>query len=131
MSISQRALAASEMPERERPLSERFRIAGDEWVAAKFKRDKIKGLKNTMLERLKCDLIEEVRQSGNRMTNAEAERLIEMSSTWEEYIVGLAEAERDTEAAWVRCQEIEMLFGEWQSKEANARKERSFGRQTP
>ena len=136
-SISQRAIGAKDMPENERPLSERFRIAGDEWVAAKFKRDKIKGLKNTMLERMKRDLIEEAeqeRREGLRqksLTNAEAERIVEMGTEWETYIIGLAEAERDTESAWVRCQEIEMLFGEWQSKEANARKERQMGRQTP
>lgn len=118
-----------DMPEHERPISELFRIAGDEWVTAKFKRDQIKGLKNTMLERQKRDLIEEARQAGMRMTNAEAERIVEMSAEWEQYILGLAEAERDTESAWVRCQELEMRFGEWQSREANARKERQMGRQ--
>lgn len=117
-----------DMPEHERPISELFRIAGDEWVAAKLKRDLIKGLKTTMLERQKRDLIEEARQIGTRMTNSEAERTVEMSTEWEQYIRGLAEAERDTEAAWVRCQELDMRFGEWQSREANARKERQMGR---
>ena len=117
-----------DMPEHERPISERFRIAGDEWVEAKFKRDKIKGLKNTMLERQKSDLIEDARQVGTRMSNAEAERIVEMSTEWELYIIGLAEAERDTESAWIRCQELEMIYGEWQSREANARKERQMGR---
>lgn len=134
-SISQRALQPREMPERERPLSEQYRIAGDEWVEAKFKRDKIKGLKNTMLERMKRDLVEQSdrdRADGLRqksLTNAEAERLVEMSTEWEQYILGLAEAERDTESAWIKCQELEMAFGEWQSREANARKERQMGRQ--
>ena len=118
-----------DMPAHERPISELFRLAGDEWVAAKFNRDKIKGLKNTMLERQKRDLIEEARQAGMRMTNAEAERIVEMSDEWEQYVLGLAEAERDTESAWVKCQELEMRFGEWQSREANARKERQMGRQ--
>lgn len=134
-SISQRALQTRDMPERERPISERFRLAGDEWVEAKFKRDKIKGLKNTMLERMKRDLVEQSdrdRADGLRqksLTNAEAERLVEMSTEWEQYILGLAEAERDTESAWIKCQELEMAFGEWQSREANARKERQMGRQ--
>jgi hypothetical protein len=131
--ISERAMGRpdpAEIPERERPLSELYRIAGDAWVEAKFKRDKIKGLKTTMLERQKRDLIEEARQAGTRMTNAEAERIIEMSTEWEQYIIGLAEAERDTESAWIKCQEIEMRFGEWQSQEANARKEQRISRQS-
>jgi len=131
--ISERAaskLKPAEMPERERPLSEQYRLAGELWVDAKFKRDKIRGLKNTMLERLKRDAIEEAREAGNRMTNAEAERIIEMSTTWEEYILGLAEAERDTELAWIKCHEIELKYGEWQSQEANARKERQISRQS-
>ena len=128
-SISQRALGAKDMPERERPISEQYRIAGDAWVHAKKKRDLIKGLKNTMLERQKRDLIEEARQAGNRMTNAEAERIVEMSTEWETYVRGLVEADAETEAAWVKCHEIEMRYGEWQSAEANARKERHMGRQ--
>ena len=128
-SISQRALQPKEMAEHERPLSEQYRIAGDEWVAAKKERDLIKGLKNTMLERRKRDLIEEARQSGSRMTNAEAERIVEMSTEWEQYIRGLIDADEKTESAWVRVHEIELRYGEWQSAEANARKERQMGRQ--
>lgn len=128
-SISQRALRPREMPEHERPLSEQYRIAGDEWVAAKKERDLIKGLKNTMLERQKRDLIEEARQSGTRMTNAEAERIVEMSTEWEQYIRGLVEADANTESAWIRVHEIEIRYGEWNSAEANARRERQIGRQ--
>lgn len=126
---SQRAMGVRDLPEREQPISERFRIAGDAWVEAKKKRDLIKGLKNTMLERQKRDLIEEARESGSRMTNAEAERIVEMSAEWERYICGLVDADAETESAWVKCQELEMMYGEWQSREANARKERQMGRQ--
>jgi len=131
--ISERAAAKlkpQEMPERERPLSEQYRIAGELWVEAKFKRDKIKNLKNTMLERLKHNVIEEAREAGVKVSNAEAERIIEMSKEWEEYNLGLAEADRDTELAWIMCHEIELRYGEWQSQEANARKERQISRQS-
>lgn len=135
MSISQRAVAnslppgVSEMPEKERPISELFRLAGDRWVAAKKKRDIIRGLKDTMLIRRKREIIEDARLAGERMTKTDAEDIVKASTEWEDYIRGLAEAEEATEAAWIRCQELEMKFGEWNSEQANARKERQMGRQ--
>lgn len=136
-SISDRAIAASrpiktaEMPERERPLSELFRIAGDEWVAAKKKRDILKGLKDTVFARRKRELIDDARQVGEKMTKVDAEDIIKASTEWETYIRGLIDAEEITEAAWVRCEEIQMRFSEWNSAEANARRERNIGRQAP
>lgn len=128
-SISQRALGVKDMPERERPISELFRIAGDEWVAAKKKRDLIKGLKDTMLARRKRELVEAARQAGERMSKTDAEEIVKASDEWESYIRGLVEAEEATESAWVKCEELTMRYGEWQSAEANARKERHMGRQ--
>lgn len=127
--ISQRALGVKDMPERERPISELFRIAGDEWVTAKKKRDLIKGLKDTILIRRKRELIEEARQLGERMTKTDAEDIVKASTEWEDYIRGLADAEEATESAWVKCQELEMRYGERQSAEATARKEWGMGRQ--
>lgn len=128
-SISERAIAPREMPERDRPISELFRIAGDSWVAAKKKRDLLKGLKDTFLERRKRQLIEDARDAGERMSKVDAESIVKCSDEWEKYIEGLVEAEEVTESAWVKCQELEMRYGEWQSAEANARKERQMGRQ--
>lgn len=134
-SISQRALAASnppgvtDMPEKERPLSEQYRLAGDAWVAAKKKRDLIRGLKDTMLERRKREIIDDAHQAGERMSKADAEGFVKASTEWENYIRGLVDADEATEAAWVKVHEIELRYGEWQSAEANARKERQMGRQ--
>lgn len=128
-SISERAIAPREMPERERPISELFRLAGDSWVAAKKQRDLIKGLKNTMFARRKREIIEEHRQQGIKIAKSDAEEMIEASDEWEQYIRGMIEADEATEAAWVKCQELEMRFSEWNSEQANARKERQMGRQ--
>lgn len=119
------------MPERERPISEIYRIAGDKWVAAKKKRDLIKGLKDTTLEREKRRLIDDARDLGERMSKVDAESIVKASKEWEDYIRGLVDAEEATESAWVECQELEMRYGEWQSDEANARKERHMGRGQP
>lgn len=127
--ISQRAHGTREMPEKERPISELFRIAGDKWVAAKKKRDLIKGLKDTVLIRRKREIIDDARHAGERISKVDAEDIVKASTEWEDYIRGLAEAEEATESAWVVCQELEMRFSEWQSAEANARRERQMGRQ--
>ena len=129
-SISQRALGVREIPDREKPISELFRLAGDKWVNAKKKRDLIKGLKDTVLARRKREIIEEARALDQRMSKVDAEESVKASPEWEEYIRGLVDAEEMTEAAWVQCQELEMRYGEWQSAEANARKERQMGRQS-
>lgn len=126
---SQRALGVQEMPERERPISELYRIAGDEWVKAKKQRDLLKGLKDTTLEREKRSLIDEARDMGERMSKVDAESIVKASADWEKYIRALVDAEEATESAWVKCQELEMRFSEWQSAEANARRERNMGRQ--
>ena len=128
-SISQRALQPKELAEHERPISEQFRIAGDEWVQIKKKRDLIKGLKDTMLARRKRELLEDARQAGEKMAKTDAEEIVKASTEWEQYIRGLVEADAETEAAWVRCEELQMRFSEWNSAEANARKERQMGRQ--
>lgn len=127
---SQRALGIREMPERERPISEVFRLAGDAWVLAEYEYDKLKALRDTVFERRRKAVVEAAKRAEIKMTLADAEREVVASDEWEQYERDLVEAKRIRDAAWVRRKEVELQFQEWVSSDANSRKERAMGRQS-
>lgn len=133
MSISEQALAKSsgsrlapaEMPEKERPISEEFRIAAKEWVELDKAARLLDELKTVTLAQMKTNLMAE----RGEMADAKAERLAKSSKEWEEYIRAMVDAKGAANLARVKMQWIELRFHEWQSADANARRERHMGRQ--
>lgn len=130
MSISERAingskLAPTDMPEKERPISEEFRIAAKEWVELDKAARLLDEMKSVTLAQMKTNLMAE----RGDMPDAKAERLCKSDPDWASYIKAMVEAKAAANLARVKMQWIEMRFSEWTSADANARKERHMGRQ--
>lgn len=119
MSNAARALNAStvrEMPEREQPLSEQFRLVAKAWCdldgAARMLEECKTATLSTMMKRL-----------GDKPA-AHAERDVKASSEWHDYIKRMVETRTAANLKKVQLKYLELKFSEWQSAEANARSER-------
>lgn len=123
--ISQRATEAAgvrEMPEHERPISEQFRIVAKQWVDAHAAANLLEETKSAVLSRLMMNL-------GREVSVARAEMEVKAGDDWKEHIEKMVEARKKADLLRVQMKYIEMRFSEWQSNDANQRKERHFGRQ--
>lgn len=123
MSNADRALARShvrEMPASEMPISEQFRIAGDLWADAHAAATLREELKSVNLQKFKTDLITEL----GPMPDNRAERIVKASPKWEEYIRAMCADRAKADRLKVQMEYWKMRYGEWNSKEANARVER-------
>lgn len=96
-----------------RPLSEVFREAADEWVdldAAARLREETKSLRFSQ----RCMALGE-------MAVNKAEQLTKASNDWHEEVLMDVEARTKANKARVYMESVKMRFQEWQSQEANAR----------
>jgi|GEM_PF-796023 len=122
MSISERARAGvTEMPERERPISEQFRIVARQWVEA----DKAANI----LEECKSAVLSKLMMAKGDVAVSKAEMLSKASDEWAEHLNLMVQARADANLRKVQMEFIRMQFSEWQSNDANARRERQMGRQ--
>jgi hypothetical protein len=124
-SVSARAQEASGvrmMPEGERPLSEQFRIVAKQWVDAHAAANFLEETKSAVLSRLMMNL-------GREVSVARAEMEVKAGSDWKEHIEKMVEARKQADLLRVQMKWIEMRFSEWQSADANQRKERTYVRQ--
>ena len=121
-SISERARAGvTDMPERERPISEQFRLVARAWVEA----DKAANI----LEECKSAVLSKLMLSQGDMAVSKAEMLSKASADWQEHLDLMVTARADANLRKVQMEYIRMQFSEWQSNDANARRERHMGRQ--
>ena len=111
------------MPEAERPISEEFRIAGKEWVEA----DKLAHL----AEELKSSKLAEMVLRDTTLSINRAEAQAKSSLEWREYIEDMVTKRSAANLARIKLKWVEMRFSEWMSNDANSRKERQMGRQSP
>ena len=118
MSISERA--TKNIPERERPISELFRIVALEWVDLNSAADIQEEMKTTFLEQWKN---EEVLKAGGKLPDSHAERIVKAQPRWEEFIRQMCADRAAANKAKAKMEYYRMLFNEWQSKEANSRHE--------
>ena len=122
MSISERARAGvTEMPERERPISEQFRIVARAWVEA----DKAASI----LEECKSAVLSKLMMAKGDVPVSKAEMLSKASDEWAEHLNLMVSARADANLRKVQMEFIRMQFSEWQASDANARRERQMGRQ--
>lgn len=126
MTISERARAGM-MPPSERPISEEYRLAAKDWVEAQKAARLYEEMKTATLAQMKTNLMKEM----GDMADAKADRLARSSKDWSDYIHAMVEAEAAANFAKVKMKWVELRYGEWQSSDANARRERQMGRQTP
>jgi len=142
MTISQRATAAAgvrEMPEHERPLSEQFRVVAKKWVDENAAADLLEDTKQIVFSEIVMrrtqEAISAVGGDGKAMdqikatSNARMEHMARASQEWRDHITATVEARRKANLSRMQMKYLEMRFGEWQSADANQRKERSMGRQ--
>jgi hypothetical protein len=125
MSIAQEAVAKSgvrEMLERDRPISEEFRLVAKQWVDAHAAANLLEETKTSVLSRMMMNL--DGKLSVNR-----AEMQVKASADWHEHIEKMVEARKRADLLRVQMKYIEMRFSEWQSADANQRKERTYVRQ--
>lgn len=126
--ISERALGIREVPEKDRPVSEVFRLQGEAWAEAAHDALINKLLKDTFFERLRQSIYDEQIEAGNKISMNEAGRIATMSSEYEGYLRNLAAKKLEEDRAWVKRKSVEFGFDDLQNRDANARRERDIGR---
>ena len=124
-SISERARGVTEMPERERPISEKYRLQGREWARLKRAHKRLKEEGPVLLAKGKMRFVD----AGAAKSGAAAERLHIITEDHAKYLDALVLAEHLEDLAKIELRAIDMEYGEWQSNDANARRERHMGRQ--
>jgi len=122
-SISQRAVQAAEMPERDRPLSEQYRLASKDYVKAKSIAK--------LAEDLKPSKFSELINLRADMAVSRAEHAVRASQEWKDYVASVVASVEAADMARAKVKWIEMRFQEWVMQQAGARKEREMGRQSP
>ena len=117
MSTSQRAI--SELPEREQPISEQFRIVAKQWVDADAAASLMEELKTTTLEKMKQRIIED----EGPMAENKAERQAKCDPEWEAYLRGMCAHRATANRLKVQMKYLEIKHREWIGLDATARAE--------
>ena len=110
-----------DMPERERPISEEYRIASKEAV-------RLKSVAK-LAEDLKQSRFAELMLAHNDLAVSRAEIAVRASKEWQDYVRSVCAAHEAADYAHKRVKWIEMRFQEWVMEQAHARHERQMGRQ--
>ncbi len=114
-----------DMPERERPLSEQYRLAANQWCKADAAARILEELKTTRLEQKKQAC---VRASGIDMADNKAERMVKASPEWEEYIIAMVDARTVANELKIEMEAIRMQERELADRNANIRAEQRLMR---
>ena len=126
MTISERARArppVAEMPERERPISEEFRLVAKAWVDANAAANLLEETKSAVLSKMMLALGEK--------SVAAAEMKVKASDKWYNHVKKIVDARAEADLRKVQMEYVRMKFSEWQSNDANSRREFRMGRQAP
>lgn len=118
-------VTSATMPQHERPLSERFRLAGLAWAEAEAKADLVEKMRDPTLEAMKNEKYQQLTDAGEKkIPEATLERIVKGSPEWGEYIAGMCHARELANKAWVERRAIELQMSEMIDGNANARTER-------
>lgn len=121
-SISERAKAGvTEMPERERPISEQFRIVARQWV------DDDKAA--SILEESKSAVLSQMMLKEGEIPVSKAEMRVKGSAEWQEYLDKMVSARAAANLRKVQLDYLRMKEREADREDWNARSERKMGRQ--
>ena len=117
MTTSGRAI--SNLPERDQPISEQFRIVAKQWVDADSAASLMEELKTTSLEKMKQRIID---QEGP-MADNRAERQAKCDPEWEAYLRGMCAHRATANRLKVQMEYLKMKHREWIGADATARAE--------
>jgi hypothetical protein len=104
------------MPNADRPISELFRIASEEWVDADAAAN--------LLEETKSAVLAKLMMAEGDIPVSRAEMRVKASDTWREHIEKMVDARANANLLKVRVDYLKMRFSEWNAADANARAER-------
>lgn len=125
--ISERATAnVSQMDKRDRPLSERFRLAGNDWVAKHRAAELLEELKSSTVAQMVLNRLNDGPVPFNR-----AEIEVKASAAYREYVEQMVEARSVANKARVTMDTLRYMVAEWQADDANQRAERRTSRAQP
>lgn len=122
--VKTRGNTISQMPERDRPISEEFRVIAKLWVTADADARLLEELKTTRLEQQKQNLIE----TEGDMPDSHAERRVKATPEWETYIQGMVDAKTEANMKKAHMEFLRMRFTEIQDANASARAEQRLNR---
>lgn len=98
-----------------RPLSEIWREAADEWVD--------KDAAARLLEDTKTAVMAQKQAALGDIPVNKAEQIVKASADWHRHLVKIVDARTEANKALVNRDYIKMKYGEWNSHEANQRTE--------
>lgn len=110
----------TELAERDRPVSEQYRIIAKAWTAAEAAAHVLEETKSAVFAQ-KCVALGEM--PVNR-----AEQTVKASQDWFEHLEKIVAARREANLKKVQLEYIRMKFSEWQAMDANSRSERRMSR---
>lgn len=123
-SISERASAMVQpLPQRERPLSEQYRLVAKAWVEAEHAA--------SLLEDTKSATLAQMMVAKGDMPVSKAEMLTKASQDWRDHLEVIANARKLANLRKVQMAYVEMKFKEWMASDANQRSERRLSRGPP
>lgn len=114
-----RPLRMKDMPLREQPLSEQFRVVAEQWANADGAASLLEELKSTRLSQLKTALMAE----RGDMSDAKAERIVKSDPGWEAYITDMVKCREAANLLRVQVETLRMQHMEETSRSANTRAE--------
>ena len=129
-----------EMPSSERPISEEFRLVAKAWCEADAAARLLEETRLSVLSKLTLDFQASMRGGGKEvaamegkiaMSAGRAEHFARASDEYREHIEKMVSAKTEANLRRVQMKYVEMKFSEWQSSDANARRERQMGRAGP
>jgi hypothetical protein len=123
MNQHQRRLT-QDVPEHERPLSERYRIAANAWVKADGIARLKEEFKTSEFETMKTKLIA---TEGPTAEN-KLERIVKSSPEWRDYIIEMVTARTEANILKVTVKELEILERETQDRNHTIRAEMRMSR---
>lgn len=114
-------MKTSEMPQRERPISEQYRLAAAEWADADAAATLLEETKSVALAELVLQGVSE----GLPVNRSEA--AAKTSKAYREHIENMVEARRQANRLKGDLKYLEMRHREWIDVNATMRREREFG----
>ena len=113
-----------DIPEHERPLNERYRLACERWTSVRQVWRELKEFKPVRLDELKLAVLQDARSEGRHITESVATREAQTSDAWKGYLKRLLDAEHSKNIAEAEKKALEMEQWERNDRNATAREER-------
>ena len=126
MTTSERAMGKmgiKDIPNRDKPLSERFRLTGKEWVQANKVASSMEEGKTSALAKKKTELM----NKQGEMSEAKAERIVKSSNDWAEYLQAMVNLRAIADDLKIELDALQIEKSEQINESANSRAERNRG----